>query len=109
MKLKVSNTYIISSFNSPHKIKVLEITETTYYLHNLDSDTKYRIDKVDFENSNVITELVEDGEQKLLDMLNNLPTYMDVKYNIYPSHSEHYRHPCDVSPYFPIFKPYCNG
>lgn len=31
-----------SSYSTPQKIKVLEVTEKTYYIHNLDSGSKYR-------------------------------------------------------------------
>lgn len=44
MKLELNKTYIIrNGYSSPSKIKVLEVTESTYYIHNLDADSKYRI------------------------------------------------------------------
>lgn len=37
-----------SCYSSPFKIKVLEVTDTTYYIHNLDVDKKFRETKDQF-------------------------------------------------------------
>lgn len=37
-----------SCYSSPFKIRVLEVTDTTYYIHNLDADKKFRETKDQF-------------------------------------------------------------
>lgn len=65
MELKENNYYIIAgkrssaSWSSPYKIQVLEVTKTTYYLKNVDTDIKFRIDIEDFSNKYSIREKID--------------------------------------------------
>lgn len=55
--MKQNREYIVKDRNSDHrKIKVLEVTKETYYLHNLDADIKFRISKKKFEEGYVVVE-----------------------------------------------------
>lgn len=45
-----------SGYSPPMKIKVLEVTDKTYYIHNLDSENKYRKLKEEFDRDYKIIE-----------------------------------------------------
>jgi len=57
MKLELNKIYIVrTTYGRPTKIKVLEVTNSSYYIHNLDADSKYRILIKEFDRSSVIDE-----------------------------------------------------
>ena len=79
MNLEQNGTYIVKnnlilSGDSVSKIRVLEVTDKTYHLTNLDSNHTFRITKKEFSSKYVIVETIETGEQfnkRMLDMLYN--------------------------------------
>ena len=60
IKLQTGNVYIIKKGYNIEKVLVLELTETTVYLQNLDHDSlyKYRVDLKGYDFNNWI--IVED-------------------------------------------------
>lgn len=56
--IKKGHTYIIQSVLGFQKVKILETTQYTYRIHNIDSDSKYRVSKDDFHSNNIIRERV---------------------------------------------------
>ena len=65
MELKLNHEYIISILGSsflhisPTKFKVLEVTEKSYYLHDLDRDNCSRFLKEGFFEKNTLIEELE--------------------------------------------------
>ncbi len=59
--MKQGNIYIVREgyIYSPFKIKILEVTDTTYYIHNLDNNSKWRITIADFQGKYRIIEEFE--------------------------------------------------
>ena len=67
MNLKLNYIYIFdkeSIFRSdPFKGKVIEVTETTYVISNLDTKAKIRYLKSEFDSSYVILEEISEASQ----------------------------------------------
>ena len=61
-KIEVGGVYIVKAYNTVTKITILEETQTTYYIENLDTKTKYRVLKYDFENKYEVKEKIKSLE-----------------------------------------------
>ena len=75
--IKQGHIYITKDNNNYfHKIKILEVTKTTYYIHNLDTNAKYRCGIKKF-NSNynveedVLTKVFDEMTDKELEEIIN--------------------------------------
>lgn len=65
-EMVVGGIYIIEKGNNILKVKVLEITKTSLYLHNLDGDTKFRINKEDFDYTYMVLEEIDPNFGELI-------------------------------------------
>lgn len=76
MELKEKNTYIFTqkntSYPTPFKGKILELTKTTIYIENLDLNTKWRSTLEKFNNDlkpiELICDFYEDIENAIKEM-----------------------------------------
>jgi len=76
MELKENNIYIFTqkntSYPTPWKGKILEITKTTIYVKNLDQNTKWRSTLEKFNDDLKPIELIYDFNKSIEDAIKNL-------------------------------------
>lgn len=76
MELKQNNTYIFTQINisypTPWKGKVLEITETSIYIENLDQNLKHRYSLEKFNNDLKAIELIHDFHKSIVDAIKEI-------------------------------------
>lgn len=71
-EMVVGGIYIIRISFNVMKIEVLEITKTSMYLHNLDEDKKFRVDKDDFDCKCFVLETIDPDFGKIVDPIAKL-------------------------------------
>tara|TARA_R110002012_G_scaffold309161_1_gene516014 strand:- start:272 stop:520 length:249 start_codon:yes stop_codon:yes gene_type:complete len=75
--ITAGSTYIFkgkkaSNNKTYNKLKILEVTDTTYWIKNVDSDTEYRRGIVDFNYDYKPVEVIETNEQRMDKLIKQL-------------------------------------
>jgi len=74
IKITAGSTYIFkgkkaNNDKTYNKFKITEVTDTTYYVENVDKKISFRCGIVDFNYNYKPVELIESNEQKIINYL----------------------------------------
>lgn len=77
IEIREGSTYIFkgkkaSNNKTYYKFKILEVTDTTYLIKNIDAETEFRRGIVDFNYDYKPVEVIETNEQRLVKIINQI-------------------------------------
>lgn len=77
MEITAGSIYIFkgkkaSNDKTYNKFKILEVTDTTYLIKNIDTETEFRCGKVEFNYDYKPVEVIETNEQRLDKLIKQL-------------------------------------